>query len=405
VHRAGSGAGTTATLRILKAAMSVELRPLGVRCNIACDYCYQNPQRDAGNLPKGYDLEVMKRAILEEGGPFTLFGGEPLMLPERDLEELWSWGFQQFGRNSVQTNGIAITEAHIRLFKRYNVLVGISIDGPGALNDLRWAGSPEKTRAATERTEAAIARLCQENLPPSLIVTLHRMNAGPEALPVLRDWFRRLDRMGISAVRIHLLESEDPSIREQYALPIEDNIRVLMDLAALEPELRTMHFDLFHEVEQLLQGKEASVSCTWRACDTYTTSAVRGVEGQGQRSNCGRTNKDGIDFVKSDEPGYERYLALYQTPQEYGGCRDCRFFLMCKGQCPGTAIDQDWRNRTEHCEIWMQLFRHVEQRLLGQGVEPLSLSVKRIPLERALLAQWAQGLNPRLEQLLEKPVS
>ncbi len=28
--------------------MSVELRPLGVQCNIQCQYCYQNPQRDAG---------------------------------------------------------------------------------------------------------------------------------------------------------------------------------------------------------------------------------------------------------------------------------------------------------------------------------------------------------------------
>ena len=27
--------------------MSIELRPLGVACNLACHYCYQNPQRDA----------------------------------------------------------------------------------------------------------------------------------------------------------------------------------------------------------------------------------------------------------------------------------------------------------------------------------------------------------------------
>ena len=79
---------------------------------------------------------------------------------------------------------------------------------------------------------------------------------------------------------------------------------------------------------------------------------MQGIEGTDQRSNCGRTNKDGIDFVKSDREGFERYLALYYTPQEYGGCKDCRFFLMCKGQCPGTAIDRDWRNRTEHCEVW-----------------------------------------------------
>src|SRR5579883_575382 len=66
--------------------MSVELRPLGVKCNIQCQYCYQNPQRDAGNVLQTYDVAKMQAAIEQEGGPFTLFGGEGLMVPEPDLE-------------------------------------------------------------------------------------------------------------------------------------------------------------------------------------------------------------------------------------------------------------------------------------------------------------------------------
>ena len=127
--------------------MGVELRPLGVRCNIQCQYCYQNPQRDAGNLNPSYDLDLMKAAIKAEGGPFALFGGEPLLVPERDLEELWSWGLQQFGQNTVQTNGTLINDEHVRMFHAYKVAVGISIDGPGELNDVRWEGTLEKTRA------------------------------------------------------------------------------------------------------------------------------------------------------------------------------------------------------------------------------------------------------------------
>src|SRR5438876_11305428 len=88
--------------------MGVELRPLGVRCNIQCQYCYQNPQRDAGNVNNSYDMDRMKAAITAEGGPFAMFGGEPLLVPKHDLEELWSWGLQRFGRNSVQTNGTLV---------------------------------------------------------------------------------------------------------------------------------------------------------------------------------------------------------------------------------------------------------------------------------------------------------
>ena len=72
--------------------MSVELRPLGVACNIQCQYCYQNPQRDAGNVPRSYDIDAMKAAVEREGGPFTLFGGEALLVPEDDLEELLPLG-------------------------------------------------------------------------------------------------------------------------------------------------------------------------------------------------------------------------------------------------------------------------------------------------------------------------
>jgi sulfatase maturation enzyme AslB (radical SAM superfamily) len=100
----------------------------------------------------------MKSAVEREGGSFTLFGGEPRLLPERDLEELWRWGLERSGANSVQTNGTLIRDAHIRMFKQYKVLVGISIDGPGEMNSVRWAGSPEANLEATARTEAAIAR-------------------------------------------------------------------------------------------------------------------------------------------------------------------------------------------------------------------------------------------------------
>jgi len=92
-------------------------------------------------------MERMKAAVEREGGPFTLFGGEPLLLPLADLEELFRWGMEEYGHSGIQTNGILISDEHMRLFKTYNVDVGVSIDGPGELNDLRWHVSLERTCA------------------------------------------------------------------------------------------------------------------------------------------------------------------------------------------------------------------------------------------------------------------
>ena len=209
------------------------------------------------------------------------------------------------------------------------------MDGPDDLNDVRWAGTLSLTREATAKTHAAIERLVREGLTPSLIVTLHRNNATADKLPRMRDWFRYLDMLGITSARLHDLEIESPAVGAKYELTVDEQVAAFLDFAALESELRQLRFDVFSDIRKMLLGEDQSTTCVWNACDPYTTRAVQGVEGHGQRSNCGRTNKDGIDFVKADREGFERYLALYHAPQDAGGCHGCRFFVMCKGQCPG----------------------------------------------------------------------
>ncbi len=382
--------------------MSIEVRPLGVACNIRCKYCYQNPQRDAGGSTRHYDLALIKSMIAKRNRAFTLFGGEPLLLPIEDLEELWSWGFEKFKKNSLQTNGTLITDRHIDLFKKYNVGVGISIDGPDELNDVRWAGSPEATRRATTKTEAAIRKLISEKIEPGLIITLHRLNAAPAKLQRLTEWIGQLDEIGVRSVRLHILEVENVKIRQLYTLTDEENIGAFVYLWRAQKQFKRLRFDVFREMKALLRGEDDSGTCIWHACDPYTTEAVQGIEGLGQQSNCGRTNKDGVDYVKADRAGFERYLALYRTDQKEGGCRDCRYFLMCKGQCPGTAINGDWRNRSEHCGVWKKLFSIMEAQALKKGDSSLINDGERRQMEQQLIAAWKMGQNPRISELLAR---
>lgn len=383
--------------------MSIELRPLGVKCNIKCVYCYQNPQRFAGNVSREYDMDAMRKAIVEEGSAFTLFGGEPLIIPLTDLEEIFRWGMELYGKSSIQTNGTLIKPHHIKLFKKYNVSVGMSVDGPDELNDARRAGNELQTRRLTQNTLAAIDMLLEENITPGLIVTLHRLNGVGQGREKLKAWIQTLEAKGIRSLRLHVLEVDDYDTQSNLALTPEENIEAFFDLLDFERKsLKKLKFDLLKDAKSTMMGRDQSVSCIWKTCDPYTTDAVRGIEGFGQRSNCGRTNKDGIDFVKAGTRGFERQLALYHTPQEYNGCSGCRFFLVCKGQCPGTAKNGDWRNRTRDCEFWKAILSRIESIIIEDGGSPVSLHPRLKELEEYALSHWMAGARFNIADLLKK---
>ena len=61
----------------------------------------------------------MLAGLEKEGGPFILFGGEPLLTDIDDLETIFKWGFEKYGGNGIQTNGTLITDRHIEMFKNY----------------------------------------------------------------------------------------------------------------------------------------------------------------------------------------------------------------------------------------------------------------------------------------------
>ncbi len=75
---------------------------------------------------------------------------------------------------------------------------------------------------------------------------------------------------------------------------------------------------------------------------------------------------------------------------------------MCKGQCPGTAIDGDWRNKSEHCAVWMAVYEHLEQELIDQGKQPLSRSPSRPAIERAMLDRWERGEMAFMARLAQR---
>jgi uncharacterized protein len=343
--------------------MTIEVNPVGIRCNLSCNYCYQTPMRDAGNFSTQVDVERMVEALEKTNQDFTLFGGEALLTPIPVLERLFRLGYDRYGHNSIQTNGSLISDAHLELFRRYNVSVGFSIDGPDELNDMRWAGSLEKTRMMSSRSRNSLYELLRENHPCSLIVTLHRLNGVGIGLDKLCNWFMMLSDLGLRWARLHLLEVDHPEI-EKFCLAEDEAFEAIIILSELPSKI---DIDMFSEIPRMMQGNDTNTSCIWNGCDPFRTEAVYGVNSDGSLSNCGRTNKSGVNFLKAESMGNERYHALINIPQESGGCKDCKYFPICGGECPGQS--DDWRNHTRHCGLLKKIFAYYEKKV-GYNPKP-----------------------------------
>lgn len=364
--------------------MSLEVNPVDVKCNLSCPYCYEEPMRKKGSFGGKLDVDEILLTLMEEKSQFSLFGGEPLLATMDTLERLFEYGFKRFKQNGVQTNGTLITDEHIELFKKYNVFVGFSSDGWGELSDSRWIKDLATTRINTEKTQANIKKCVKAGLGVAVIFTLWKGNVGKK-LPDLLLWLDWLDKLEIKSARIHLLEVESEEIRNEMAPSNEQVIEALNAIDLWESRSKHLKFDKFTEYLRLLSDVKFNATCIWNSCDPLTTSAVQGIGPDGAKYNCGRTNKDGINYIKADTVGHERQLALYNTPQEYGGCKDCRFFIICKGECPGTGINGDWRNRTEHCEVIKDQLTRAENILLRLRMQPITLSKDLKTREQELL--------------------
>jgi uncharacterized protein len=160
-------------------------------CNINCSYCYL-PQRDVTTVMEQSTIAALFKKIFatswtRAGLTVIWHAGEPLVVPVSfyetafaAIEALRPTALQI--RHSIQTNGMLLTPQWCDLFKKWNVGVGVSIDGPKHLHDAHRV--TRTGRGTFDKTLAGIRLLQQENVPFHVISVLSRegLNAPQEML-------------------------------------------------------------------------------------------------------------------------------------------------------------------------------------------------------------------------------
>ncbi|WP_283132816.1 cyclophane-forming radical SAM peptide maturase AmcB [Rhizohabitans arisaemae] len=114
-------------------------------CNLDCSYCYLPFRRLNHEMPLEVATAVATSAaqLTENGGPLGIVwhGGEPLALGRPKLTDLLApfEGLLEAGRirHYIQTNATLLDDQWCELLIRHDFRVGVSIDGPTALNARR----------------------------------------------------------------------------------------------------------------------------------------------------------------------------------------------------------------------------------------------------------------------------
>lgn len=147
------------------------------RCNINCTYCYIfNKDSDLfARKPKQMSLETaravakfLRQGALDTGAGsvrIIFHGGEPMMMRPATFDEMCSVFVSEIHGDvpidfAMQTNATLVNEHWISIFEKYQIGIGVSLDGPRNVNDLtrvdhRGRGTYDRTASGVQRLFAA----------------------------------------------------------------------------------------------------------------------------------------------------------------------------------------------------------------------------------------------------------
>ena len=305
---------------------------------------------------------------------FAWQGGEPLLMGLdffRQVTDLQN----QYGRpgvtvqNSLQTNGILITDVLAKHFLRYRFLLGVSLDGPESMHDMY------RVNAAGAGSFSAVWRgiecLRRNNVDFNILtlVTQANIRRGREVYQYLCE-HGLLFQQYIPCVEVDAHDELLP-----YGISGEAWGEFLCAIYDqwIRHDTRRVSIRLFDSILNIMVDNQY-VDCAMRpACDTYFVVEHNGdifpcdffVEPRWRLGNITTTPWNGL-FAGQLQQQFSRRKSNWNA-----ACSACEWRPYCAGDCPKhrPASAGDTRPISRLCQGWKMFYTHAYpgfQRLADQ---------------------------------------
>jgi serine-type anaerobic sulfatase-maturating enzyme len=324
---------------------SILIKPASAICNLDCEYCFYL-DRDLDPYTqlreRSMTLETLERLVdgylfySYPNATFAFQGGEPTLVGLKFFETLVELQ-KRHGRsgqmvaNSLQTNGIVLDQAWCELFREYNFMIGLSLDGPEDAHDryrFNKAGHPTWAKVV-EAAELLKAARVQFNI----LCVVSQANVSRA-----REVYRFFRKLGVEYVQfIPLAEFYPDGTPMPFTISADEYGQFLCEIFDLWwPERRQMGIRFFDNVAEAVGGHKPS-SCTMHeSCDSYAV-----VEYNGDVYPCDFFVESAWKLGNIEMDTWPE-IARRQRRQSFAAkkavphaeCAACEYRDICHGGCP-----------------------------------------------------------------------
>jgi len=360
------------------AGIGVMWKTVSEDCNLACDYCYYStcggkPGSAISKIaPETLEKFIREYMSLSRGAAsFAWQGGEPLLAGLDFFESVVTLQAKYAPphtmiSNALQTNGTLIHDRWAAFFKQYRFLIGVSLDGPRDVHDLRRVDA--LGQGSFDRVMRGIEHLRRRQVDFNVLTVIHRGNVG--RAKELFDFYRREGFDFVQFIPCMQFQSQQVGQPGVYEITPEEYGDFLCEAFDCwynegQPAISERFFDNMLSV----YAHRDSELCTRRK----TCAKTLILEQNGDAYPCdfyihpdwkiGNVGTDALTDILR-HPLYDRFLKLKPALPE--ACQSCEWRELCYGGCPRNRRwneDLSVSQPDYFCHSYRQVYAYAHDRM------------------------------------------